>query len=107
MISNSAKFNTYGVLDIGSNSVRALVYADGKILYKNLITTRLGSGIALSNTLSEVSMDRTADAIVKLYSDCLCFGAEKVYAFATEAVRSSTNGDAFVSRVKNAADLDI
>ena len=36
----------YGVLDVGSNSVRALVYSDGKILYSGLITSRLGEGLA-------------------------------------------------------------
>ena len=43
----------YGVFDVGSNSVRALVYENGKTLFKGLITTRLGDGLTASGKLSD------------------------------------------------------
>ncbi|MBQ7642291.1 MAG: hypothetical protein IJS67_00160 [Clostridia bacterium] len=91
----------YGVLDVGSNSVRALVYADGKVLYNGLITSRLGEGLALSGKLSAEAMNRTAEAIIALKGVCEKRGADKVFAFATEAVRSAANGGEFVSLVKS------
>ena len=33
-------------IDIGSNSVRLAAMADGKTLFKRLITTRLGEGLS-------------------------------------------------------------
>ena len=87
----------YGVIDIGSNSVRALVYADGKILYRDLITSRLGEGLALCGFISEIAAERTKKAIKELCVRCLAAGAEKIFAFATETVRSAKNGGDFVS----------
>ena len=45
-------------IDIGSNSVRLLVWADGRSLYKKINTTRLGEGLAQSGELSEAAMRR-------------------------------------------------
>ena len=39
------------VIDIGSNSVRLMLWADGKVLFKTLKTTRLGEGTAFSPIL--------------------------------------------------------
>ena len=36
----------FAVIDVGSNSVRLMFVADGKVLYKRLHTTRLGEGLA-------------------------------------------------------------
>ena len=97
----------YGVLDVGSNSVRALVYSDGKTLYSGLITSRLGEGLGISGKLSAVAMIRTVNAIEELSAKCVIAGADKVFAFATEAVRSAENGDEFVSLVKERTGLDV
>ena len=54
-------------IDIGSNSVRLLVWADGRSLYKKINTTRLGEGLAQSGELSEAAMRRTAEAVALFY----------------------------------------
>ncbi|MBO4323420.1 MAG: hypothetical protein J5836_02040, partial [Clostridia bacterium] len=90
----------YGVLDVGSNSVRALVYSDGKIIYTGLITSRLGEGIADSGKLSAEAMMRNRNAILTLRDKCLSFGADEPFVFATEAVRSADNGEEFVALLK-------
>ena len=43
--------NKIAVIDIGSNSVRLMFLADGKVLYKILNTTQLGEGLAHSGVL--------------------------------------------------------
>lgn len=89
----------YSVIDIGSNSVRLLLWADGCSLDKKIYTTRLGEGIAFSPVLREDAMQRTAEAIGMCLQEAKRFGADRVYAFATAAVRSAENGKQFVQTV--------
>lgn len=91
----------FAVIDIGSNSVRLMFVADGKVLYKSLQTTRLSKGIALSKTpiLTEEAIERSARAVADFYQQAKNDGAERVYAFATAAARTAVNGQAFVQRV--------
>ena len=91
--------NQFAVIDVGSNSVRLMFVADGKVLYKALNTTRLGEGLASSSVLKEEAIIRSVNAVVDFYDRAIAEGAEKVYAFATAAVRSATNGQVFVDGV--------
>ena len=94
-------------IDIGSNSVRLAVFEGGKTLYKRLCTTRLGEGLNKNPTLSPEALERTALAVDGFYRQATEDGAEKVYAFATAAVRTATNGSDFLKRVKELCGLDI
>ena len=87
------------VIDIGSNSVRLMVVADGKVLYKTLEITRLGEGLAVSGVLSPQALERTAATVARFYNQAVAEGVQKVVAFATAAARSAKNGSAFVARV--------
>lgn len=95
------------IIDIGSNSVRLMLWADGKTLYKRLITTRLGQGVAQTGMLCDDAMARTKNAIAQHISTALKDGAKKVFAFATEAVRASKNGSQFVNQVKDELGIEI
>ena len=97
----------YGIIDVGSNSVRARSFADGKILYSGLITTRLGEGLATGDSLTERSMAATISALQTFIAELIKSGAEEIAAFATEAVRSAKNGGEFLLRVKKETGLDI
>jgi exopolyphosphatase/guanosine-5'-triphosphate,3'-diphosphate pyrophosphatase len=90
----------YAVIDIGSNSVRLMTLADGKVLYKTLETTRLGEGIAARPVLNGQAILRTATAVKNFYDRAIGEGADGVYAFATAAVRSAENREAFLDAVK-------
>ena len=102
-----AKMIEYAIIDVGSNSVRLMTLADGKVLYKTLETTRLGEGIAQTPVLKKEAIERTALAVFAFYQRAKKEGAKSVYAFATAAVRSAENGDAFVKRVKELCPLDV
>ena len=95
------------VIDIGSNSVRLMMMADGKVLYKTLDTTRLGEGLASSSLLKREAAERTAAAVAAFYARANAEGAASVYAFATAAVRSAENGSEFVARVRELCPLDV
>ncbi len=95
----------YAVIDIGSNSVRLMLWADGT-LYKKVCTTRLAEGLAASGSLSEAAMERTARAVADFCTEGRREGAQ-VLAFATAAVRSSSNGGTFCARVKALTGVDV
>lgn len=95
------------VIDVGSNSVRLMTLADGKVLYKTLETTQLGEGLAQAPVLKESAMERTAQAIANFSARAKSEGAERVVAFATAAVRSARNGGAFVEKVKALCGVEI
>lgn len=97
----------YAVIDIGSNSVRLMLVANGKVLYKRLNTTRLGEGLASSTLLKREAIERTENAVATFYQIAKEEGAEKTYAFATAAVRTAENGGKFVESVKGLCGLDV
>jgi exopolyphosphatase/guanosine-5'-triphosphate,3'-diphosphate pyrophosphatase len=97
----------FAVIDVGSNSVRLMFVADGKVLYKALNTTRLGEGLASSSQLKKEAIARSVNAVVNFYDRAITEGAEEVYAFATAAVRSATNGQAFVDGVRALRPLQV
>lgn len=89
------------IIDIGSNSVRLMLQADGKTLYKKLETTRLGAGLSHTGRLQEERIAASCSAIARFAEEGRSAGAE-VYAFATAAVRSASNGGELVRRVREA-----
>ncbi|MBQ9714656.1 MAG: hypothetical protein IJV83_04990 [Clostridia bacterium] len=97
----------FAVIDIGSNSVRLMFVADGKVLYKSLHTTRLGEGLARSPRLLPAAIERSAQAVALFYRQAINEGAERVFAFATAAVRTAENRTEFLQRVKELCDLEI
>lgn len=97
----------YAVIDIGSNSVRLMFVANGKVLYKRLNTTRLGEGLASSRRLNFEAMARSLQAVSQFYEQARTDGAEEVYAFATASVRTAENGSAFVEKVATACGLRV
>ena len=94
-------------IDIGSNSVRLATFADGKTLYKRLETTRLGEGLSFTGRMTDAAIERSAQAVSNYYLTAKSDGAQRVYAFATAAVRSSSNGSAFVERVRELCGLQV
>lgn len=96
----------FAIIDIGSNSVRLMLWADGKTLYKRVNTTRLGEGLAGTGVLSAHAIERTAKAVADYCAEGRAKGAS-VYAFATAAVRSGANGGEFCRRVKELCGLDV
>ena len=96
-----------GFIDVGSNSVRLMTWADGKSLYKRVQTTRLAEGLSVSGCLSEAAAMRTAAAIKQFYLQAVGDGAEKVYVFATEAMRSAKNGAEIKAQIERESGLSI
>ena len=96
-----------GIIDVGSNSVRLMLWADGKTLYKTLKTTRLAEGLTVSGGISADASARTAEAIAEFAARVRAEGAERVCAFATEAVRAAANGREFARAAEAAAGVPL
>ena len=73
----------YGVFDVGSNSVRCLVLKGERTLYRRLVTTRLGEGLATSGKISDEAKERTIKGAYSLLGEALSFSPDKIFAFAT------------------------
>lgn len=97
----------YAVIDIGSNSVRLMFVANGKVLYKRLNTTRLGEGLASFPRLKSEAIERSVNAVAQFYDQATAEGAETVFAFATAAVRTAENGRDFAEKVKEIRPLEV
>lgn len=94
-------------IDVGSNSVRLATFADGKTLYKRLATTRLGEGLAVTGKISLAAIERTAQAITRFLEQAKAENSIHIYIFATAAVRSASNRNDFLTRVKELCGIDI
>jgi len=99
--------NNIAVIDVGSNSVRLMKIADGNVLYKRIKTTRLGEGLAFSRCLKPEAIERTINAIVAFVQQEKANGVEKIYGYATAAVRSAENGKEFVEKVFSTTGVEI
>lgn len=89
------------IIDIGSNSVRLAIFADGNVIYRDKNTTRLGEGLSLSTGLDKDAATRTFAAISNFVNKTTEFGIEKknILPFATAAVRQAINGKAFINAI--------
>ena len=93
------------VIDIGSNSVRLMLRAEGKET-QYLETTRLGQGVA-ERMLQPVPVERTVAAIKRFYAMAKEADCEKVLMFATSAVRDAMNREILLQPVKEACGIEI
>ncbi|WP_328517731.1 Ppx/GppA phosphatase family protein [Devosia algicola] len=92
------------VLDIGSNSVRLVVYERHARsltpLYNEKAACALGRGMATSGKLADDNMERALTAIKRFALVVRLMRVGKVHVLATSAVREATNRDAFVAEVE-------
>lgn len=93
----------YGIIDLGSNSVRmniVNVYKNGSysLVDQAKVMVRLSEGLADGGTLKPEPIARTLNAI-KLFNQLIeAYGVTKVAAVATAAVRQAANASDFLGR---------
>jgi exopolyphosphatase/guanosine-5'-triphosphate,3'-diphosphate pyrophosphatase len=92
------------VLDIGSNSVRLVVYERHARsltpLYNEKSSCALGRGLAQTGRLAYENIDRALTAIQRFALVVRLMKAGEVHVLATSAVRDASNSDAFVNAVE-------
>ncbi|MFN8665672.1 MAG: Ppx/GppA phosphatase family protein [Gemmatimonadaceae bacterium] len=99
-------------IDIGSNSIRQIiadVSLDGRIrvLDEMKAAPRLGTGLDRTGHLDEDAMQHALEALQRMATLAAQYGAAKVEAVATSAVRDAANGKQFVDLVRRHTGLRI
>jgi exopolyphosphatase / guanosine-5'-triphosphate,3'-diphosphate pyrophosphatase len=107
------KYRPVAVVDIGSNSVRLVVY-DGlrrspTPVFNEKILCGLGKGIAITGKLDATAMVRATAALKRFRALAKQIGCHEVYAVATAAAREASNGPEFVEQAEKSlgAGIDI
>lgn len=94
-----------GVLDIGSNSIRLVVYEHhARWLtpqYNEKSSAGLGRGVATTGRLSEEAVERALRAIRRFALMAQLMQVKTVHVLATSAVRETENGSAFTDAVED------
>jgi exopolyphosphatase/guanosine-5'-triphosphate,3'-diphosphate pyrophosphatase len=92
------------VVDIGTNSTRLLIarVTGGRVeqLERRSTVTRLGQGVDSSGRLADEAIARVVRTLAEYRQSIDRYGASKVVALATSAVRDSENGDEFRATVQ-------
>ncbi len=94
--------STYGVIDVGSNSVRLLISKNGQTINKFATITRLSLGMTEGRTLNKDAIKRTIDAL-SFFKDKAEkeYKVDKLFVFATAGVRYAKNKADFLRAVYN------
>jgi exopolyphosphatase/guanosine-5'-triphosphate,3'-diphosphate pyrophosphatase len=95
-----------GVVDIGSNSVRLVVY-DGAVrsptpIFNEKVLCGLGRAIASTGRLDDLSVRRALDALRRFKAIAHILGVKRMHAIATAACRDASNGPQFIARGEEA-----
>jgi exopolyphosphatase/guanosine-5'-triphosphate,3'-diphosphate pyrophosphatase len=98
------QFKPVAIIDIGSNSVRLVIYSGAtrtpSVLFNEKVMAGLGRGIDATGMLSNQAQARALGAMsrFKLLIDRM--GAGRTRVFATAAVREAANGEEFLAAVR-------
>ena len=91
------------IIDIGSNSIRLVVYHGRtrmpETMFNEKVMAGLGRGIAANGRLSDNAMDVAVAGLRRFAALVRAMGVANVRTVATAAVREAKNGQAFINRV--------
>ncbi len=96
-----------GIIDIGSNSVLLVVGDQGKIILDLDSVTRLGEGLNSSKELKPEAIKRTVTTVCKFKRIAEKYGAQKVLAVGTMALRMAENSKEFENSLLKECDLRV
>jgi exopolyphosphatase / guanosine-5'-triphosphate,3'-diphosphate pyrophosphatase len=106
-----ADLEPLGVIDIGSNSVRLVVY-EGAVraptpLFNEKVLCGLGRSVATTNKLGEEAVGRALTALARFNAIAKILRVKHLRAIATAAVRDAEDGPAFIARGEQACGVPI
>jgi exopolyphosphatase/guanosine-5'-triphosphate,3'-diphosphate pyrophosphatase len=92
------------VVDLGSNSVRLVVFeGHGRnplAIFNEKAVLGLGRGLTGTGRLNEAAVEQALTVMTRYHTVARAMGADPVEALATAAVRDATNGPAFMSALR-------
>lgn len=100
-----------GIIDIGSNSIRLVVYDQLKRspvpIYNEKVLCALGKGLASSGQLNPDGVKLAKETLKRLLAMGRNMEITSLYVMATAAVRDAKDGEAFVKYVEDKYDIEI
>jgi exopolyphosphatase/guanosine-5'-triphosphate,3'-diphosphate pyrophosphatase len=100
-----------GVLDIGSNSVRLIIYRrEGRAFWPILnekLLAGLGRGVAETGRLSPEGVEMALSTLRRFRLITEARGVTELLAFATAAVREAQDGPEFIARIGRECGIDV
>ena len=101
----------YAIVDIGSNSVRLVVYDQlGRAplpRFNEKSLCRLGEGLAETGAIAPAGFKRTIEALRRFRAIAQAMGVARIDATATEAIRRASNGRALADAIAAEAGLPV
>src|SRR5580658_10558819 len=99
------------VFDIGSNSVRLVVY-EGLArsltpIFNEKVLAGLGREVLSTGLLAKDAVDKALEALVRFRALCDAMKVGKVWAIATAACRDARNGPAFIAQAEKVCRVPI
>ncbi|WP_265563060.1 Ppx/GppA phosphatase family protein [Sphingomicrobium arenosum] len=96
----SLAFGPVGIIDIGSNSVRLVVYGGNarspSILFNEKVMAGLGRSLGADGAMDEEAMAEALDALARFRAIARLMKVKRLRTVATAAVRDASNGDDFL-----------
>ncbi|MEA2770639.1 MAG: exopolyphosphatase / guanosine-5-triphosphate,3-diphosphate pyrophosphatase, partial [Acetobacteraceae bacterium] len=100
-----ARLPRCGVVDLGSNSVRLVVYEghtrNPMPIFNEKAVLRLGRGLQTTGRLNEEGMAQALTVMHRYHAVARAMGAKPFEVLATAAVRDAENGPAFVEALRD------
>ncbi|WP_424814356.1 Ppx/GppA family phosphatase [Roseococcus sp. YIM B11640] len=105
MTSTSPEKPRFGVVDLGSNSVRLVVFEgllrNPHTIFNEKAVLGLGRGLQATGKLNEEAAEQTLTVLRRYHALAQGMGADPVEVLATAAVRDATNGPAFIAGLES------
>src|SRR5688500_15063716 len=94
----------FAIVDIGSNSVRLVVYSGAQRvpspIFNEKVMAGLGAGLSETGKLAASSQERALEALRRYRLLTAHMGVGRTRVVATAAVRDARNGPQFVERIE-------
>lgn len=100
---HTSRKGPYGIIDIGSNSVRLVVYAGATRspvpIFNEKVMAGLGRSVARTGKLDEQGVERAIKAVRRFAALKREIGIKKLDVVATAAVRDAADGPDFLKKI--------
>lgn len=103
---------TLGIIDIGSNSIRLVIYemdAEGayRIIHEDKYAARLSSVVEKDGRILRSSLDTAMTVLQQFKATCDAFRTSRIHAAATAAIRNAANADQIIGWLEEETGLEI
>ena len=101
----------YGVIDIGSNTIRLVIYAVENGAMRRVLSKKSSAGLAAcvdkKNSLTEEGIRKATAAISDFVGVAECMDSVELYPFATASLRNIANTDEVLDRIREECGVNV